>query len=237
MRTKIYVVIFVFPAVALFSGCASLGAGGEKSTSARGYPVMVVERGESSTFYGAAVNGRTNYVYVVRDGKGRESMVMSKRDDLVPGNCATLWRDISSPYYPRLSRATENCAPLSEEPDGRGGYMYINNKIDKRGVRKYPIHPYSIYYLSLDNWLDVSEEDTIRVLGEPDKREERDGKTFLTYARQITLDVNGNKSWIDSASNNWFSKTTGLNKCFTTFEFYDSLIFGYFTKEEGGGCY
>jgi len=213
------IIVIVSALLMLLSGCASM-VGNKNSPTARATLVTVVDKQQVTTAFGAAVNKFSNDFYLVRDAKGRVSYAVSQKN-FPPYACATLWRDINNPYYPRLSAATEDCKPLTVEPEENGGYQYI----DRDSIRA------QTYRYYLDNWLDVPETEVFRLLGEPDEiKDEGEGKRSLIYNKGI----NGSP-YTDPPTAKLVPRRF-LSKCTTTLEIRDGVVFFYKWHMENGPC-
>jgi len=229
----------------LLSGCASVVAI-KNAPTARPALVTVMDKINLKLYpdWGMAVNKAphkpflvrdnetVHNLYRVRDTKGRISFVVSDKN-FPPYECATLWRDIDNPYYPRLTVATEDCKPLEIEPDDDVRYIYHLNSnpgnlaLSRSGLKG----TFEPYYRYLDNWLDLPEEKVISLLGEPDEREEKGDEHFLTYHKAI-----GGSPYTDPPTAQLVSPPFyTLNKCTTTLEIRDGIVFFYTSK--GMRCY
>lgn len=216
--------LFVISITFLVQGCALI-MGQAKDPNAFATPVKVISVKENFAFTGSGVNGFYTTRYIVRDAKGRDSVVMARVGEHQPGACLTLWRGNMNkyPYYPRLSTANSDCSVLKSEPDyAAKTYIYKPQNIALSDF-------YQWYSVKMETWLDASVEDLVRAWGAPIKSYRSDVASFLTYANQRTTTYT-QYNYLGNVTNS----SSASYHCETTFEIRDGLVYDYSWR--GNNC-
>lgn len=186
-------------------------------------PVTVVKKEDKTPFLSMS----KVYKYVVKDAKGRNSVVASYSNAFEVGECATLWRSYSSKhasyrYYPRIAAANADCSAFTPEPVEESYYFYRWQDAEKMG--------FQFYSYTMDTWLDTPLQKLLDSWGNPNKvSTDANGVMHITYKKGYTK---------TTTTYNGFNQVTGSYDntywCNTTFSIVDDRVFNY--DWEGNNC-